>query len=398
MLKMGIIRTSSSPWASPVVIVPKPDGSIRFCVDYRKLNSITEMDAYPMPRMDRMLDKIGKAKYITTLDLTKGYWQIPLEGSTIPKSAFISARGLFEFLVMPFGMKTAPATFQRMMREIVLKGLEDFADAYIDDVEIDTILSFSQHLLEVEQVLQRLREANLCARPKCKVAMAVVQFVGHNVGNDGIQPREALVKAIEKFPRPETKKQVRSFLGLIGYYRKFIPAFSERALVLTDLTKGRKPTKIEWDEECEGSFRDLKSALQVAPVLLRSPHWDERFLLQVDASNRGLGAILSQVDSEGAEHPVAFASKKLAVREERLSTTEKECLGMVWAVEVFRYYLYGRTFTLQTDHNPLVWLNKVRGNSRKLLRWSLTLQEYDIIIEHKKGSEHVNVDALSRAM
>ena len=211
-----------------------------------------------------------------------------------------------------------------MMKEIVLKGLEDFADDYIDDVEVDTISSFSQHLLEVEQVLQRLREANLSVKPsKCKVAMAVVQFVGHNVGNYGIQPREALVKAIETFPRPETKKQVRSFLGLIGYYRRFIPGFSERALVLTDLTKGRKPTKIEWNESCEDSFRDLKSALQVAPVL-RPPHWDERFLLQVDASNRGLGAILSQVDIKGAEHPFAFASKKLVAKEERLSTTE-EC-------------------------------------------------------------------------
>ena len=236
MLGMGIIRPSISPWASPVVIVPKPDGTIRFCVDYRKLNKVTKMDAYPIPSMDRMVDKVAAAKYITTLDLTKGYWQIPLEESTIEKSAFITAKGLYEFLVMPFGMKTAPATFQRMMSDIVLKGFDN-AEAYIDDVEIDTLSSFSQHLIDIQQVLHRLRECNLHARPsKCKIAMRTVDFVGHRVGGDRIEPRAALVQSIEKFPRPETKKQVRSFLGLVGYYRKFIPNFSERAAVLTDLT------------------------------------------------------------------------------------------------------------------------------------------------------------------
>ena len=166
---MGIIRPSTSPWAAPVVIVPKPDGTIRLCVDYRKLDSVTKMDAYPIPSMEKMIEKIASAKFISTIDLTKGYWQIPLETSTIEKSAFITTKGLYEFLVMPFGMKTAPASFQRMMSETVLNGL-DFADAYIDDVEVDTATSFPQHICELKQVLERLRECKLDARPsKCKL-------------------------------------------------------------------------------------------------------------------------------------------------------------------------------------------------------------------------------------
>ena len=396
MLEMGIIRPSTSPWAAPVVIVPKPDGTIRLCVDYRKLNFVTKMDAYPIPSMEKMIEKIASAKYISTIDLTKGYWQIPLETSTIEKSAFIITKGLYEFLVMPFGMKTAPASFQRMMSETVLNGL-DFADAYMDDVEVDTATSFPQHICELKQVLERLRECKLNARPsKCKLAMSTVDFVGHRVGGDRIQPREALVQAIIEYPRPQTKKQVRSFLGLIGYYRKFIPNLSDRAAVLTDLTKGRSPNNIQWSTNHELAFQDLKGGMQNPPVL-RPPHWEEEFILQVDASNRGLGAILSQKDQHGEEHPIAYASRKLQPREQKLSTTEKECLGIVWAVELFRYYLYGRTFRLQTDHNPLVWLNQVRDKSRKLLRWSITLQEYDMKVEHKSGKQNCNVDALSRA-
>jgi hypothetical protein len=395
MLTQGIIRPSTSPWAAPVVIIPKPDGTIRLCVDYRKLNEVTKMDAYPIPSMDRMIEKVTKAKYISTLDLTKGYWQIPLADSTIEKSTMITGKGIFDFLVMPFGMKTAPATFQRMMSDVVLNDF-DFADAYIDDVEIDTESSFALHLEQLKQVLQRLRECKLNARPsKCKIAMGSVEFVGHRVGTDKIEPKAALVQAIETFPRPQTKRQVKSFIGLAGYYRKFVPQFSERAAVLTDLTKGRSPTKLVWNEQHEMAFEDLKNALKTPPVL-RPPHWDKTFILQVDASNRGLGAILSQTDENGDERPIAYASRKLQPREEKLSTTEKECLSIVWGVETFRYYLYGRRFILQTDHNPLVWLKQVRDKNRKLLRWSISLQEYDIQIEHKPGKRHVNVDALSR--
>ena len=217
MLAMGKVRPSASPWASPVVIVPKPDGTIRFCIDYRKLNSVTKIDAYPIPRTEEMPEKIARAKFISKIDLTKGYWQIPLDERTIPKSAFITPRGLFEFVVMPFGMKTAPATFQRMMRDSVLQGLESFADACIDDIEIDTADTledvetiFAQHLTHLREVFDRLRKVGLRARPsKHIIGESVVDFVGHRVGRNSIKPRDALVETIDQFPRPKTKKQVR---------------------------------------------------------------------------------------------------------------------------------------------------------------------------------------------
>ena len=283
-----------------------------------------------------------------------------------------------------------------MMRDKVLQDLESFADAYIDDVEVDTYTTFEEHILHLREVLERLRKAKLRARPsKCKIAKAVVDFVGHRVGRDTIKPRDALVSTIEKFPRPETKKQVRSFLGLTGYYRRFIKNYADIAIPLTNLTKKTEPTRVRWTDACERAFNELKSLLK-SPPILRPPHWDELFILQVDASDYGVGAILCQLDNEGQDHPVVFASRKLQPREMKLSTTEKECLAIVWAAETFRYYLFGRKCILQTDHNPLVWLNQVKNKNRKLLRWSLTLQEYDIELEHKCGEKHVNVDALSR--
>ena len=237
------------------------------------------MDAYPMPRTDQMLEKIAKAKFISTIDLTKGYWQIPVDDEAIPKSAFITPRGLFEFTVMPFGMKTAPATFQRMMRDKVLQGLESFADTYIDDVEVDTSTTFEEHLLHLRKVFERLRKAKLRARPsKCKIAKTVVDFVGHRVGKDTIKPRDALVPTIEEFPRPETKKQVRSFLGLTGYYRRFIKNHADIAIPLTNLTKKTEPTRVRWTDVCERAFNELKSLLK-SPPILRPPHWDELFIL-----------------------------------------------------------------------------------------------------------------------
>ena len=220
--------------------------------------------------------------------------------------------------------------------------------------------------------------------------MSTVDFVGHRVGGDRVEPRTALVQAIVDYPRPKPKKQIRSFLGLPGYYRKFIRNFSERAAVLTDLIKVKNPSKVQWNITHQLAFQDLKAAMQ------NPPHWEDKFVLQVDSAKRGLGAILSQKDQEREKHPIAYASRKLQHREQKLSTTEKECLGIVWAVELFRYYLYGRTFKLQMDHNPLVWLNQVRDKSRKLLRWSITLQEYDMVVEHKRGKQNCNVDALSR--
>ena len=398
MLNQGIIEKSHSPWAAPVVIVPKlKDGKpvgLRICIDYRRLNSVSNFDPFPLPRMEELIESLAGAKYITKLDLTKGYFQIPLSEETKVKSAFITPYGLYQFNVMPFGMKSAPATFQRMMQQ-VLSGLEKFASAYIDDVIIHSI-TFDQHISDLISVLQRLREAKLIAKPsKCMIGHAKVQYLGHLVGAGELHPLMSKVESIEQFPIPETKKQLRSYLGLVGYYRRYIPNFSEIATPLSDVTGKKSPNKLKWNVECENSFSQLKRCMINYPVL-QLPDFSLPFIVQVDASERALGAILSQKDEEGSEHPVVYASRKLLDRESKLSTTEKECLGLVWAIDLFRPYLYGTEFTVETDHNALVWLYRVKDTNQKLLRWSIMLQEYSFIVKHRRGVDHKNADALSR--
>lgn len=398
MLEQGIIEKSNSEWASPVVIVPKMLNSkpvgIRICIDYRKLNAISNFDAFPIPRMEDLIENIGNATYISKFDLTKGYWQIPVSDETKVKSAFITPIGTYQFNVMPFGMKSAPATFQRMMQN-VLSGLELFTGAYIDDVLIYSH-TFKDHVQHVEAVLDRLRDARLVAKPsKCVIGHAQVQYLGHLIGVGELRPLSSKVECLVQYPIPETKKQLRQFLGLASYYRKFIPCFAEIAACLTDKTGKKQPNRIKWSPECDQSFNRLKNCMSKAPVL-QLPDFAKTFIVQVDASDRGLGAVLCQKDDLGEEHPIIYSSRKLLERERRLATTEKECLGIVWAVELFRPYLYGVHFLVETDHNALIWLNKCKDTNQKLLRWSLILQQYDFKVSHKKGKDHVNADALSR--
>jgi hypothetical protein len=344
--------------------------------------------------MEDLIEELGDAIFISKLDLTKGYWQIPLSPDCQEKTAFITPQGLYEFTVMPFGLMNAPATFQRMITK-VLAGTEQFAGAYLDDVIIHST-TFDEHLEHLRLVFECLRQAELVAKPsKCDVGHAEVVYLGHLVGSGVLRPLKSKVDSVEQFPCPETKKQLRCFLGLCGYYRKFIPNFSNIAAPLSDRTGKKYPNKLKWSSECEKAFQSLKLALCSNPVL-KLPNFHLPFLLQVDASQRGLGAILCQTDSDGVEHPVVYASRKLLDREISLSTTEKECLGLVWAVQLFRPYLYGISFVVETDHNALVWLSKVKDTNQKLLRWSLTLQQYNFVVRHKRGRDHVNVDALSR--
>ncbi|XP_040262454.1 uncharacterized protein LOC120978250, partial [Bufo bufo] len=372
MLRLGVIEPSESPWASPVVLVPKKDGTTRFCVDYRRLNDKTVTDAYPMPRMDELLDRISAGKYLTTIDLCKGYWQIPLAEDAIPKSAFITPFGLYQFRVMPFGMKNAPATFQRMVDQL-LRGLQSFACAYLDDIAIHSD-TWEAHLEHVGVVLDRIRGAGLTLKPdKCHLGMAEVQYLGHRVGCGKQRPEPAKIEAVANWPTPHTKTQVMAFLGTAGYYRRFVPDYSALAKPLTDLTKKKLPRQVLWSPECEVAFQALKTALVNAPVLV-TPDPNKRFIVHTDASMFGLGAVLSQIGEDGGEHPVAYLSRKLLPREVSYATIEKECLALVWALKKLTPYLYGRAFTLITDHNPLVWLNRVSGDNARLLRWSLALQ------------------------
>uniref|UniRef100_A0A803KCS2 Gypsy retrotransposon integrase-like protein 1 n=1 Tax=Xenopus tropicalis TaxID=8364 RepID=A0A803KCS2_XENTR len=394
MLAFGVITPSHSPWASPVVLVPKKDGSTRFCVDYRRLNDVTTTDAYPMPRVDELLDRLGNAKYLTTLDLSRGYWQIPLAPSAQEKSAFLTPFGLYQFTVMPFGMRNAPATFQRLVNRL-LEGMQDFAQAYLDDIAVFS-QTWEEHLQHLQRVFAQIQDAGLTLKPeKCHLAMAEVQYLGHRVGGGQLRPDPAKVEAICQWPIPKTQKQVLAFLGTSGYYRKFIPNYSTVAKPLTDLTSRQRSRTIVWTPECESAMNALKQALASSPVLA-APDFSRRFILQTDASNFGLGAVLSQVNTYGEEHPVAYLSRKLLPREAAYATIEKECLAIVWALQKLQPYLYGREFTVVTDHNPLSWLQRVSGDNGKLLRWSLLLQQYNFTIQHRKGKEHHNADGLSR--
>ncbi|XP_078234087.1 uncharacterized protein LOC144583660 [Pogona vitticeps] len=309
MLRENIIVPSSSPWSSPIVLVDKPDGSIRFCVDYRKLNRVTTPDAYPMPRLDNLIETIGGCRFISSLDLVKGYWQLRIDPRDQEKTAFCSPFGLYEFRVLSFGLRNAPATFQRLMDQ-TLAGLNDFTVAYIDDIGIFSN-TWEDHLIHLELVLQRLSAAGLTVKAsKCQLGSPEIKYLGHMVGGGMIKPLEAKIEAVRDWPRPNTKKKVKSFLGLVGYYRKFIPRFSEIAAPLTDLTRKKADDRIPWTSDCEAAFQRLKEALINYPVL-RAPDFDREFIIYTDASNSGVGAVLCQEDENGDQHPVSYLSRKL---------------------------------------------------------------------------------------
>ena len=395
MEREGIIERSSSEWAFPIVLVKKKDGSLRMCVDYRRLNAVAEADAYPMPRVDDLIDRLGKAKFITTLDLARGYWQVPVREDSRLQTAFTTPYGLFQFKVMPFGLHGAPATFQRMMDRLLVSESE-YAAAYLDDVVIHSG-SWKDHIRHIRRIFQKLREAGLTIKPKkCQIAMEKCIYLGHVVGNGEVRPEESKLHAVENFPTPTTKKQVRAFLGLTGHYRKFIADYADIAVALTDLTRKNAPNRVKWTTPCEKAFKALKDRLCSSPIL-KSPDFDRKFILQTDASNRGVGAVLSQQDSDGVKHPVAFYSRKLLPREERYSVIEKECLAIKLATHAFRVYLLGRPFEIQTDHRSLEWLDRLKDNNARLTRWSLALQPYHFIVRYRAGKANGNADALSRA-
>ncbi|XP_078248376.1 uncharacterized protein LOC144588813 [Pogona vitticeps] len=394
MLRENIIVPSSSPWSSPIVLVDKPDGSIRFCVDYRKLNRVTTPDAYPMPRLDNLIETIGGCRFISSLDLVKGYWQLRIDPRDQEKTAFCSPFGLYEFRVLSFGLRNAPATFQRLMDQ-TLAGLSDFTVAYIDDIGIFSN-TWEDHLIHLELVLQRLSAAGLTVKAsKCQLGSPEIKYLGHMVGGGVIKPLEAKIKAVRDWPRPNTKKKVKSFLGLVGYYRKFIPRFSEIAAPLTDLTRKTADDRIPWTSDCEAAFQRLKEALINYPVL-RAPDFDREFIIYTDASNSGVGAVLCQEDENGDQHPVSYLSRKLQKGERHLATVEKECLAIVYAIQKAKPYIWGRHFILCTDHSPLQWLKTMKTHNSKLMRWALNLQDYDFEVKVVRGSVNCVADALSR--
>lgn len=392
MLDNGVTRPSNSPYSSPALLVKKSDGTMRFCVDFRRLNAITKKDVYPLPRIDDMLDALGKADYFTTIDLQSGFWQIPLHPDDIEKTAFSTARGHHEFVVMPFGLCNAPATFQRVMDQL-LRDMKEYCLPYMDDIVIFTQGGFEQHLKHVENVLKRLESAPMVVKPKkFKILQGSLKFLGHIISPHCIKPDPEKTSAVHAFPTPTCVKELQSFIGLVGYYRRFVPRLATIAEPLYHLMKN--DVKWSWGPPEQAAMDQLKSALTNPPIL-RLPDFDRDFVLHTDASDTGLGAVLSQYDGD-VEHPVYYASKTLNPAQRHYSATARECLAVKWACDLFRPYLIGRPFKVYTDHAALKWLFTKRDLKSMLVRWILELQEYDMTIIPRPGVTNGNADALSR--
>ena len=333
MQEAGVVQPSSSPWSSPVVMVRKKDGTHRFCVDYRGLNSVTKLDTFPLPRIDDLLDQLGHSRYFSTLDLASGYWQIRVHPDPQEKTAFVTPQGLYEFRVMPFGLTNAPAVFQRLMQQ-ALMGLNpeegpDFLAVYIDDVLVFS-RTLEDHMRHLSAVIHRLQEVGLKLKPKkCYFIRQSVEYLGHLITTHRLQPNPKLVQAVQEFPVCQNLKNLYQFLGLSSYYSRFIPGYAKIAQPLHKLT--RKDTEFHWTSECQDAFEELKQKLTTAPVLAY-PSFDKDFILETDASIQGIGAVLSQVQDDGLIHPVAYASCSLSKPEANYSITELETLAVVWAV------------------------------------------------------------------
>ena len=397
MLQQKVIRSSTSQWNAPLLVVPKKaDASgkqkLRIVIDFRKLNDRTVGDSFPIPNITDILDQLGSAKYFTTLDLASGYHQIEMAEKDKHKTAFSTPYGHYEFNRMPFGLKNAPATFQRLMNTILagMQGLQCLV--YLDDIVIYAS-SLEEHNKRLREVFNRLRKNKLKLQPeKCEFLRKEVIYLGHIITENGILPEPTKLDAVNKFPVPKNVKGIQSFIGLAGYYRRFIDNFSKIARPLTKLTK--KDEKFSWSTEQQNAFETLKNKLTTAPVL-QYPNFEQEFIVTSDASDYAIGAVLSQ-GTVGQDRPIAYASRVLSRAEKNYSTTEKELLAIVWAVKHFRPYLYGTKFKIITDHKPLTWLFSVNDPGSRLIRWRLKLEEYDYVILHKAGKANANADALSR--
>lgn len=396
MLDDDIIEPSISSYNSPILLVPKKsdDGTKkwRLVVDFRQLNKKILADKFPLPRIDTILDQLGRAKYFSTLDLMAGFHQIPLDPEARKYTAFSTSFGHFNFKRLPFGLNISPNSFQRMMN-IAMAGLNpECAFIYIDDIIIIGC-SVNHHLTNLQKVFERLRFYNLKLNPtKCKFFRTEVLYLGHRITDKGILPDSNKFKAIKDFPVPSNADEVRRFVAFCNYYRKFVPNFAHIAKPLNDLLK--KGVKFIWNHSHQNSFDKLKQIL-ISPTILRYPDFQKEFIVTTDASDVACGAILSQ--KHGLDDlPIAYASKSFTKGERNKPTIEKELTAIHWAVNHFKSYLYGKRFTVRTDHKPLVYLFSMKNPTSKLTRMRLDLEEFDFDIEFVSGKCNVGADALSR--
>ena len=393
LMQKGVIKKSTSPWASPIVLVRKKSGAIRPCVDYRKLNALVKPDGFPIPRIQDCLDAVAGSILFSSLDMTSGYFQIPLKEEDQPKSAFCCKYGHYEMTRMPFGLNNSSGTFQRTM-ELALQGLQWVTClVYIDDIVVYG-KNFEEHVQRVEEVLSRIGKAGLKLKPaKCDLLRERVVFLGHVVSKEGVSPDPSNVDKIANWPRPETAKHVKQFVATGSYYRRFVQGFAKIARPLIDLTK--KDAVFKWSEECEKAFNTIKEKL-IGPEVMGYPLNDGGcFCLDTDASGLGIGGVLSQ-EQAGKEVVLAYASRAMNKAERNYCITEQELLAVVYFMQYFRQYLLGRRFVVRSDHQALVWLFSLKEPSGKIARWLEILAPYNFSIEYRAGKKMGHVDGLSR--
>ena len=420
LLKEGILEHSQSAWSDAMVPIRKPNGAIRLCIDYRKLNSVTQPDPYQIPRVDDMLDEVAEAVWLTKLDINKGYYQVPMSKDSVDKTAFCTPWGKFAFRRMPFGLRNAPTTFQRYMDNTLVNLLLansymdntlvnlllansymdntlvnlPHANSYIDDILVHSS-SWDEHLIHIQEVLEQLRKVGLTAKPsKCVWGARALTYLGHDVGGGVVRVPELRVKAINDFRLPRTKRDLRAFLGTVGYYRRFVPEFGGRAQPLNHALRKEAPEVIDWDVGKLQSIEYLKTIL-CSNNILWLPRGDDFFILHTDASRQGIGAVLSTV-RDREERPLGYFSRKLTTAESNYTVSELECLAVVRAVDTFAIHLHGRKFRIVTDHRALTALNTSSKLNGRLLRWALALQAYFFDVQHRAGVNHNNADGLSR--
>ena len=406
MLDAGVIWPSNSPWCNAVVLVRKKDGLLRFCIDFRKLNSLTVKDSHPLPRICETLESLAGAAHYSTFDMNSGFWQVPMDEESKQYTAFtLGSMGLYKCESMPFGLCNAPPTFQRLMQNCFGKLNLTYCLIYLDDVIVFSNTP-EEHLRRMHVVFDHLCEHGLKLKPsKCEVFKSEINYLAHHVSQKGILPSKKNLESIAQCPPPDTYTKVKSFVGLVGHYRHFIKGFAKIAAALYDLTSGdnkdKKSEHVDLSPEACEAFDHLKAACLQAPIL-SFPDFNKPFLLETDASGRGLGAVLSQKQADGRYHPIAYASRVMNETEQRYHSSKQEFLALKWAVtEQFHEYLspYGKNrneFIVRTDNNPLTYIFSTANLDAAGQRWVARLASYNFSLEYQKGKDNTVADFLSR--